>query len=144
MSAEERTLKAIRVTRCVLEGGGGKTSKLAKERLIRRARVVVALRRLDLALILWAVGGSSRTHVLEALLAGELTGPQIIQRTGVPDCSAYRVLEELMGAGLIVSVGEIEGRIGPRARVYKLASGEGRRVVEAEVVPQEEGGRLRE
>jgi len=100
-------------------------SGLAKERLIQRARVIVALRRHDLALIRWAVRGLSRTRVLEALLAGELTGPQIIQRTGVPECSVYRVLEELMGARLIVSIGEIEGRPGPRSRVYKLASAEG-------------------
>jgi len=103
------------------------TGRDTKERLIRKARVIVALRRLDLALIRWAVMGSSRTRVLEALLAGELTGPQIIERTGVPSCSVYRVLEELMGARLVVSIGEIEGRIGPRARIYKLASGEGRR-----------------
>jgi DNA-binding transcriptional ArsR family regulator len=101
------------------------TSKLAKERLIRKARVIVALRWHDLALIQWAVMGSSRIRVLEALLAGELTGPQIIERTGVPSCSVYRVLEELMGARLVVSIGEIEGRIGPRARIYKLASGGG-------------------
>jgi DNA-binding transcriptional ArsR family regulator len=97
------------------------TSKLAKERLIRKARVIVALRRLDLALIRWAVMGRSRTIILEALLAGELTGPQIIERTGVPSCSVYRVLEELMGAGLVVIAGEIEGRIGPKTRIYRLA-----------------------
>ena len=101
------------------------TSKLAKERLIRKARMIVALRRLDLTLIRWAVRGKSRIRVLEALLAGELTGPKIIERTGVPECSVYRVLEELMGARLVVSIGEIEGRIGPRARIYKLASGGG-------------------
>jgi transcription initiation factor IIE alpha subunit len=101
------------------------TSKLAKERLIRKAKVVVALERLDLDLILWAVRGSSRTRILEALLAGELTGPQIIQRTEVRECSVYRVLKDLMDARLVVSIDEIKGHPGPRARVYKLASNGG-------------------
>lgn len=89
--------------------------------------MVLALRRLDLDPLLWAVRGSSRTRVLEALLEGELTGPQIIQRTGIRECSVYRVLVDLMGARLVVSTDEIVGRPGPRARVYKLDSGEGKR-----------------
>ena len=95
-------------------------------RLITEARVLVALDRFDLALVLWAVRSSNRARVLLPLLEGPTTGRDIIRRTGVREASCYRALKELMGARLVVSRDTVKRTIGPPARVYEIAKG-GRR-----------------
>jgi len=92
-------------------------------RLITEARVVAALDRFDLALVLWAVRSPSRARVLWVLLDGPATAKEIIRRTGIQQVSAHRALKRLMGVRLVVSLSEIQGVTGPRARVYEIAPG---------------------
>jgi len=92
-------------------------------RLITEARVVAALDRFDLALVLWAVQVNSRARVLWVLLDGPATAKEIMRRIGLRENTCHRALNSLMGARLVVSQEKNPSHSGPRARVYEIAPG---------------------
>ena len=84
------------------------------------ARVVDGLGGADLTLPLWAVRTRNRAKVLEELLKGPLPARVIGRRTGIPEGSCFRSLNELMEAGFVVVKGKIRGPNEPRARIYMI------------------------
>ena len=92
-------------------------------RIIAGAKVIAALDRFDLKLLLWAVSTRSRARVLAALVDGPATARRIIRRTGVPEVSVWRALKELVDARLVVSRRRERGPSGKWVRVYEIASG---------------------
>lgn len=92
-------------------------------RLIAAAKVVGALDRFDLALVLWAVSTKGRARVLAALVDGPATAQQIRRQTGITEASLYRALEDLVEARLVVTGEKVQGSYGPRAWLYKISSG---------------------
>ena len=95
-------------------------------RLITEARVVAAMERFDLALVLGAVRSPSRARILWVLFYGPATAREIKKQTGIRETTLFKSLQVLMDAGLIVSREKVKGYTGRSARVYEIAPG-GRR-----------------